>query len=128
MHEVTDHVRTVLPVVLPVALSALAQAGHEADQAVASALEAWAAGQQPAAGSDEEPSAAPDAATSVEQTEPHADDTPADTASRDEPSDDDHGQGPGAAETPVSTPTQPGAAMSPHLRRRLFVAGLTSTA
>ena len=157
VHEVTDHVRTVVPAVLPVALTAVAEAGLEADQAAAGALVAWDARREVAPLVDDDPVARPTEAmygdtaamregrtadaTAADQTGPDEDsdtssklapDPASDDASASDsgpgPSDDDQGRGPGHPETPVSTSPQDGAAMSPHVRRRLFVAGLTSTA
>jgi hypothetical protein len=98
VHEVTDHVRTVLPAVLPVALEAVAEATRDADEAAAGAMAAW----QDRTPVVEEPITPPTVQLIAEEP--------------DEP------------DVPVSTPLPDGAAMSPHARRRMFVAGLTSTA
>lgn len=131
VHEVTDHVRTVVPAVLPAALSAVADSGLEADEAAAGALDAWAARQEaapPRSGAEEQPVAPAGEVASgevawAEPAEPQAAEPQARLAA-----DDDQQPGPTVIEAPASTPPQDGAAMSPHQRRRLFVAGLTSTA
>ena len=120
VHEVSDHVRTVVPAVLPAALAAVAESDRDAAEAAAGARDAWDARQQPSPAVDDA-----QVSPAAPASDPVAD--PA-TAERGEAEDDPGDQGEPPAETPLSTPPQDGAAMSPHARRRLFVAGLTSTA
>ncbi|MDX6254871.1 MAG: hypothetical protein QOJ11_1205 [Frankiales bacterium] len=105
VHEIADHVRTVLPAVLPVALAVVAASSSEAVAAVASATATWQG----------------------REAQPEADAQPAEVDPR----------AVAPAEVVVSAPDavvvddpvgQPLESTNPHLRRRLFVAGLTSIA
>jgi hypothetical protein len=112
VHELADHVRTVLPAVLPVAMTAVTASAAEADASAVAAEAAWQTkdtkhGKRPAVaptGPDRGAEAQPDVVVSA------ADGIAIDTA-------------------PAGDDTQTAAADSnTHLRRRMFVAGLTSTA
>lgn len=104
VHEVTDHIRTVLPAVLPVALSALSAAGETATEATEAAAAAWAE-------STQETPAVPEHIAESDGT-----------GSTEPPEAVVSGPSP-AADAEGSVDPQ-----SPQQRRRLFVAGLTSTA
>jgi hypothetical protein len=136
VHEVTDHVRTVVPAVLPAALSALAEADRDATEAAAGAMAAWVAGHEAAPAADDEPVdaatpdevAAEDAGVAAELSPEVSPELSPEPSPEVAPEAAAVPIGDAAAEAPLSTPPQDGVAMSPHARRRLFVAGLTSTA
>ena len=113
VHELADHVRTVLPAVLPVALAAVACSAAEAQRSATAAALAWA-------GRDFEVSTAdlpaahgsteiPDAQPAPEVVVSAADEIALNTA-------------------PPGDDTETAPVTNPYLRRRMFVAGLTSTA
>lgn len=106
VHELADHVRTVLPLVLPVALTAVTAAAADALASAAAAEAAWRAKDDTVPVSNDYPDADPQPEVVVSAADGIALNTP--------PPGDDTDSAP--------------AASSPHLRRRLFVAGLTSTA
>ena len=129
VHEIEDQVRSVLPAVLPTALAALARAADEACAATDSARDAWAArstsgSAEPVSGEpvSAEPATTEAATADADTAEPDSADPVSADDSAESSADDNtsnEGQAPAAHD---------GAATNPHLRRRLFVAGLTSTA
>ncbi len=126
VHEVNDHVLTVLPAVLPVALEAVRSAHADAAEAVAAAEAAWHSRHLPTG-------VASDSSEPALNTEPPAADSPISGQT-------DHSPAPPPAEVVLSPENTmitgdstspdpvPAAAQDAQLRRRLFVAGLTSTA
>jgi hypothetical protein len=105
VHEMADHVRTVLPAVLPVALAIVAASTSDAVDAAASARAAWHDRNSPP-GADVQPVVADPPAAAPAEVVVSAPD-------------------PIVADDTVGQPLEP---TNPHLRRRLFVAGLTSIA
>jgi hypothetical protein len=110
VHEVTDYVRTVLPSVLPGALAAVTAAEDDATYGAASAAQAWSGAHEPAPVDVPAPAQAVLSAPDVIVLPDTAEDLDA----------------------PVDPPDAPDQADEElsrhHARRRLFVAGLTSTA
>jgi hypothetical protein len=106
VHELADHIRTVLPAVLPVALSAVTASVAEAEAAAIAAEVAWQAKNAPARVEPEGPDAEPLPEVVVS--------APDENTLNTEPPGDETQSAPAASST--------------HLRRRMFVAGLTSTA
>jgi hypothetical protein len=106
VHELADHIRTVLPAVLPVALAAVTASATDAATAAVAAEAVWQAKSAPAQVDVNSPDAEPlpEAVVSA----------PDENTLNTEPPGDDTESAP-----PASTA---------HLRRRMFVAGLTSTA
>ncbi|BEP11884.1 hypothetical protein acdb102_01950 [Acidothermaceae bacterium B102] len=114
VHEVTDHVRSVLPAVLPVALDAVTTSADDARRAAAAAVEVWSGrddgpADPPVRERHQHPAPSHDVPVAAEAVL-SAPDVIALPAEADQPAETDH------------------ARSSQHARRRLFVAGLTSTA
>lgn len=104
--ELTDHIRTVLPTVLPVALAAVTASAAEAEAAATAAEAAWETTSEPVEAQVDGPDAEPLPEVVVS--------APDEDRLNTEPPGDDTESAPAASTT--------------HLRRRMFVAGLTSTA
>ena len=110
VHEVTDHVRCVLPAVLPAALDAVTASADDARRAAAAAVEVWSGRHSepgPPVHGRHHRDAAPTGAPVPAEAVLSAPDVIALPAEADDPDLDRTSQ---------------------HARRRLFVAGLTSTA
>jgi hypothetical protein len=106
VHELADHIRTVLPAVLPVAVAAVTTSVAEAEGAAVAAAATWEATSTPVQVEVDRPDAEPLPEVVVS--------APDENALNTEPPGDDTESDPAASTT--------------HLRRRMFVAGLTSTA
>jgi hypothetical protein len=134
--EVIDHMRSVLPAVLPVAIDATAESDRQATGAAASAAGAWQhrtdnpAAQLPADAelTDAQP-------TDAEPTDAEPTDAEPTDAEPAEPATTAAVPWAGNTQPPPPPATEPPAAgqdaasvSNPHARRRLFVAGLTGTA
>ena len=111
VHELADHVRTVLPAVLPVAIAAAALSAAEAACAADSATQTWT--RRTSAAADVPPPAVARPAAALAEAVVSAPDEIT-VADPDDAPDD------AVAPTPDET--------NPHVRRRMFVAGLTSSA
>jgi hypothetical protein len=105
VHELADHIRTVLPAVLPVALAAVTASATEAAAAAVAAEAVWQAKSAPAPVDVDVPDVEPLPEAVVSAPDEN-------TLNTEPPGDD----------------TESAPASTAHLRRRMFVAGLTSTA